>query len=167
MVIIFIIIAFIYNYNESKDMKLSVLKTKNIIISTIKKNNRYRKRRIIIVESKGEKECRDLFETLFIKKFKKKRFYLNRDDIKFIELDGYNDNIKTKIGIGLAFEYDGQQHYKFTKYFHKNKKDFENQIFRDQIKNDYCRSNNICLIRIPYNVKNKKMFILNELKKYI
>ena len=47
----------------------------------------------------------------------------------------------------LAIEYDGQQHFKDVPRFKSNLK--ENQI-RDSIKNNFCKTNKITLVRIPY-----------------
>ena len=45
-------------------------------------------------------------------------------------------------------EYDGEQHYKIA--FGQNKEKLIKQKQNDKIKNDWCQSNNIKLIRIPY-----------------
>lgn len=47
----------------------------------------------------------------------------------------------------MAIEYDGQQHFKDVPRFKSNLK--ENQI-RDSIKNNFCKTNKITLVRIPY-----------------
>lgn len=46
-----------------------------------------------------------------------------------------------------AIEFDGEQHYKDNAFFHHT---LEYVQKHDKIKNDYCESNNINLIRIPY-----------------
>ena len=46
-----------------------------------------------------------------------------------------------------CIEYDGIQHFKRTNFSHDN---FEERQKRDEIKNQYCKDNNIVLIRIPY-----------------
>ena len=50
----------------------------------------------------------------------------------------------------ICIEYDGKQHYKFIKYYHKTYDKFEEQQLKDNIKTKYCEENNIQLIRIPY-----------------
>ena len=52
-------------------------------------------------------------------------------------------------------EYDGEQHFKNTKFF-----DFYKCKKHDLIKNKYCFDNNIPLIRIPYNA----IYTLDDLK---
>ena len=69
-----------------------------------------------------------------------------------------------------CIEYDGEQHFhtpnnKTSTYFTKEKID-EIQ-YRDSIKNQYCKDNNIKLIRIPYtdyNLLNEKYLLdkINE-----
>lgn len=46
-------------------------------------------------------------------------------------------------------EYDGPQHFKPVKYF-GGEENFARQLENDKIKNSYCETNNINLIRIPY-----------------
>ena len=55
----------------------------------------------------------------------------------------------------IFIEYDGIQHTKFIRYFHKNYQGFVNQRIRDLMLDEYCRTNNITLLRIPY-VDRKK-----------
>lgn len=49
----------------------------------------------------------------------------------------------------LCIEYDGKQHYKAVKIWGGEKR-FTLQKERDMIKNQYCKDNNINLLRIPY-----------------
>lgn len=68
------------------------------------------------------------------------------DDCKFyrpLPFDFYIPNLN------IAIEYDGRQHFEISEYF-GGLDSFINTIIRDTIKNDYCRRNNIRLIRIPY-----------------
>lgn len=51
--------------------------------------------------------------------------------------------------LNCLIEYDGQQHFYAIDFFGGEKALKENQK-RDKIKNDYCKDNNIPLIRIPY-----------------
>lgn len=50
----------------------------------------------------------------------------------------------------LLIEYQGQQHEKYYKGFHKNKKDFERQIEHDKRKREYAQQNGIKLLEIWY-----------------
>lgn len=49
-------------------------------------------------------------------------------------------------------EYDGAQHfnYKANSEFWNNKEQFDRQQIRDKLKNEWCKKNNIPLIRIPF-----------------
>ena len=58
-------------------------------------------------------------------------------------------------------EYDGLQH--FQKKFNVDDTNFNEQLKRDKIKDDYCKRNNIPLIRIKY----KRCYYKSELKTYI
>jgi hypothetical protein len=76
----------------------------------------------------------------------------------FYELDGYNKELK------LAFEYQGQQHYYYVSYFHKNENSLLKQQIRDEIKLRLCKQIGIQLIVVPYNV-DKEDFIHKKLQK--
>ena len=66
----------------------------------------------------------------------------------------------------LAVEYSGQQHYKYTPYFHKNHETFLNQRYRDEMKKVKCVEENIKLIEVPYTVPHDKIeeYILKRLE---
>jgi very-short-patch-repair endonuclease len=63
----------------------------------------------------------------------------------------------------LCIEYDGEQHYKITKYWGGNDT-FKKIQIRDKIKTEYCKQNNIGLLRIKYNENIEE--ILNNFFKY-
>jgi len=48
----------------------------------------------------------------------------------------------------LAVEVHGLQHYEFSKFFHKTKSGFLNQMRKDQIKREWCDINRITLIEL-------------------
>lgn len=95
---------------------------------------------------KNEQKCRKILENYFKNKFPKTRpNFLNG-----LELDGYNQELN------LAFEYNGEQHYIYNKFFHNNNKlNFFNQRKRDLEKFLLCKINNIKLIIIPYYYNNQ------------
>jgi hypothetical protein len=116
-------------------------------------------------ESKGEAECRRVLQRIFKKPFPSKRPDFLRNPVTGgsfnLELDCYNSNL------GLAVEYNGIQHYKYTPYFHRSKDHFMNQKYRDDMKKRICKENNIVLIEVPYTVKFEKIreFLVGELRK--
>ncbi|HLD91603.1 MAG TPA: hypothetical protein VI911_11450 [Patescibacteria group bacterium] len=109
-----------------------------------------------------EEICRSVFEKITNKPFPTKKPYwlINPETGKKLELDGYCEELK------LAFEYDGEFHFK--KHFRiKNKNDsLEKQQNRDQLKNKLCLEKGVHLIRIPYTIKNKEQFIKEQLYKF-
>jgi len=117
-------------------------------------------------DSKGELECRRILEKIFRKAFSKDRPEFLNNPVTGgsynLELDCYNKEL------GLAVEYSGAQHYKYIPYFHKNKEAFLNQKYRDYMKKQMCKDNNIVLIEVPYTVKIEHIenFLRNELRKY-
>jgi len=50
-------------------------------------------------------------------------------------------------------EVHGQQHYKFNTMYHASAQDFLNQRKNDTDKRDWCETNNITLIELPYDKK--------------
>lgn len=65
--------------------------------------------------------------------------------------------------LNICIEYDGEQHFYFPNYFHKKKYQFDNQKLKDKIKTEYCKNNNIRLIRIPYWEKKSIKKILENI----
>ncbi len=111
--------------------------------------------------SYGQKSTNDIFEKIFNKKFPTIRHkgIRNPKTNSPLELDGYNEELK------LAFEYDGQQHYKLKFKFKMTIGDLEKTQYRDQVKTQRCKELGITLIRIPYWEKdNLEEFIKSELK---
>jgi hypothetical protein len=114
-------------------------------------------------ESKGERASRAAAERIFNKPFIKVRpdFLRNTVTNHNLELDVYNEELK------LAIEYSGRQHYEFVPFFHKNYEAFLNQKYRDEMKKNKCKEQEIQLIEIPYTVKLEDIesFIRIESKK--
>ena len=113
---------------------------------------------------KSQEKCRDIFQGLFGLPFISVRppFLKNPITGKNLELDGYNPNIMTPIGKGLAFEYDGEQHSRFNPYFHRNgENEFVYQTKKDHFKDLKCKENGVLLIRIPHFV------VRTDLERYI
>lgn len=59
---------------------------------------------------------------------------------------------KQKDNLILLVEYDGEQHFQPVSFIKGEDKyrNFKSQQIRDQIKNQYCKDNNMPLLRIPY-----------------
>jgi hypothetical protein len=51
----------------------------------------------------------------------------------------------------LAIEVHGEQHYKFNPHFYKSKYDFIKAKHRDNLKIDFCETNKIVLVELPFN----------------
>lgn len=51
----------------------------------------------------------------------------------------------------LAIEVQGEQHSKYTPFFHDNKLDFGRAQFRDNRKREWCEMNNITLIELNFD----------------
>lgn len=75
-----------------------------------------------------------------------------------------------KENVKCLIEYDGEQHFKPVHFTDMDedimKQNLESCKLRDSIKNDYCKKNNIPLIRIPYTeFKNIETILQTELTK--
>ena len=70
----------------------------------------------------------------------------------------------------IAFEYNGEQHYRIvdftSKNYNKAHKSYELTKLRDNKKIEFCKEHNIPIVIIPYwERRNMKQFIQNELNK--
>ena len=99
-----------------------------------------------LIGSKGEKKVKEYLETHNVN-FQQEFSFSDLVNIRPLRFDfailDKEDNLLTLI------EYDGRQHNNITGYF-GGIDEFELYQERDQLKNDYCKKNNIPLIRIPY-----------------
>jgi hypothetical protein len=114
-------------------------------------------------DSSGELRARAFLESYFKKPFPKSRpdFMVNQvtGSRYNLELDCYNSELR------LAVEYNGQQHYNYIPFFHKNKEAFYNQKYRDELKRIRCREIGITLIEIPYTEEKRlEKFLEQQLK---
>lgn len=114
-----------------------------------------------IGRSKGEERCKQYLEERFRRPFikTKPRFLYTPETGGTLELDCYNPDL------GIAVEYNGIQHYKYTPHFHGTYERFLKQKERDEMKHRKCIENEVLLIRVPYTVPMDKIpdFIDNEL----
>lgn len=105
-------------------------------------------------ESKGEKIIRQYLENNNIAFVQEYRF----DDCKHkrsLPFDFYIPKYN------LCIEFDGEQHYKAYDYF-GGENVFKDTKIRDEIKNKYCKENEINLLRIPYWELDNVEDILNK-----
>lgn len=84
-------------------------------------------------------------------------------DGKTLYLDIYLPKLK------IAIECDGEQHNKFSKFFHGTMANFELQKKNDELKNRYCAAFGISVIRVQYkdkiDVDSLKKQILNTIRR--
>jgi hypothetical protein len=75
-----------------------------------------------------------------------------------MQLDVYFPNLK------LAVEYNGRQHYKYTKKFHKTQEAFQYLRKCDQLKKKLCKELGITLIIVDYTHSPTEDYIRKRLK---
>ena len=106
----------------------------------------------VATASSGELEVMSALKDLGIRYEKEKRFSDCRDK-KPLPFDFYIEDYN------LVIEFDGQNH------FYKIFPTHEKTIKHDKIKNEYCKQNNINILRIPYwDGHNVKEIISNKIK---
>ena len=118
---------------------------------------------------KCETRCREIFSKVFAKEFPTVRPSWLKNPVtgRALELDGFCKDVTTSLGQGLAFEYDGGQHSKYTPYYQSCPEEFAYQIKKDEFKNILCRENGILLVRIPSFVAydDLQRWLLEKLKR--
>lgn len=100
-------------------------------------------------KSKGEFLLKGLLTKLNINFETQKTFSNLKGDKDFpLKIDFYLPEQK------CAIEFQGSQHYMLNDYF-GGEETFKKQQRYDELKRQYCKENNICLIEIPYTDYNK------------
>jgi very-short-patch-repair endonuclease len=108
---------------------------------------------ICTIRSKGNEKIDSILNELNINHKSEYKF----EDCKYkrtLSFDFYLEDYN------ICIEYDGEQHYSKNTFRYGEK--FEEQQKRDNIKNNYCKTNNIKLIRIPYTEFDNIENILKE-----
>jgi len=116
-----------------------------------------------IIGKKGCPACKSSKGEIVIRNF------LKENNINFIPQKRFKD-CKCILALPFDFflplhniciEYDGEQHFKETRYYGGKEKLQKTQI-NDKIKTEYCKANNIQLLRITYKEIKKINIILNQ-----
>jgi len=95
----------------------------------------------------GERFCRAMFERIFDAPFGKARpKWLLNERKRRMELDGFNQQL------GVAFEFQGPQHYTEIEHFHR-KGSLERRARDDATKRVLCKAHKVSLIEVPHTVK--------------
>lgn len=112
--------------------------------------------------SKGEKVISDILSILNIEYSMEKRF----DDCRNINMLPFDFSVEDKVDTLFLIEYDGKQHFDPVEFFGGEEK-FKKRIHNDNIKTNYCKDNNIPLLRIPYwDFNNIEEILVEWLVKY-
>ena len=107
-------------------------------------------------KSKGEFAICKFLEEKFIQFIHQYKFEDCRDKLS-LPFDFY------LLDYNLIIEYNGKQHYEPVDYF-GGYKGFENIVKHDKIKDEYCKNNNIDILRIPYwDYKNIENILIKQL----
>ena len=116
--------------------------------------------------------CRIILEQLLDTKFKQLKISISelaviKETFNFVpkrpfEIDGYSEELN------LAFEYNGEQHYRFIPLWHNSRARLFEQQERDKMKQSWCQEKNIHLIIIPHWEAKKELqgFIEEEFTRH-
>jgi hypothetical protein len=136
-----------YDYSlvdyKNSSIKVKIICPKHGIFEQTPNNHITKKQGCpICKESKGEKEITLLLNKYGLK-YKKQKIFKDCKNIRYLPFDFYIEK-------DICIEYDGKQHFTQNKHFGglDKLKYIQNN---DAIKTQYCRNNNIKLIRIKYN----------------
>ena len=105
--------------------------------------------------SNGEKVIAQTLDSMNIKYKAQYRFKDCKGDNKTLPFDFYIEEER------IALEFDGIQHFEPVDFFGGQEEFYKQQRY-DAIKNQYCKDNNIKLIRIPYYEFNNIENLLKE-----
>lgn len=103
------------------------------------------------IKSKAETEISDYLKSHGIV-FQRQKTFIGCKNQSLLRFDFYLPDY------GIAIEYDGEFHYIQSSIGN----DLNSQVMRDEIKTQYCKENDILLIRIPYWEKKQIDSILGE-----
>lgn len=143
-----------------------------ILVKHIKCSNEYKVTPDAILRGNGCPLCNQS------KGEQKIRLYLENNDFVFDREYDKFENLKSDLGNPLRFdfamfndinkenlfcliEFDGEQHFRWIKGW-QTKRDFETLQYHDKLKNEFCKINNINLIRIKYSEFENIEEILNK-----
>ena len=101
-------------------------------------------------KSKGEMYIEEILKDNNIDYIPQKRFDDCKDE-KTLPFDFYLPQYN------VCIEYDGSQHFEPVQYWGGEKR-FKELVLHDLIKDTYCKSNDIKLIRIPYTLKKDDIY---------
>ena len=111
-------------------------------------------------KSKGEIAIEQLLENNLFLYSEQYTVYIEQTEYEITQCHPYYFDFaifKDNKELNYLIEFDGQQHfeYKENKDCWNNEENFEKTQIRDNLKNQWCKDNNIPLIRIPYwHLKN-------------
>jgi len=99
---------------------------------------------------KSEHQFREVIEGALGVKFPKKypKWLINPKTGNRLQLDGYNEEL------GVAFEYQGYQHFEQA-YYDKDEKALQERKFRDKIKKKLCKKYGVKLLCPTYKMKQE------------
>jgi len=105
-------------------------------------------------DSKGEQNIKKYLKNNNLI-YKEQQTFKGCKDKKLLRFDFF------LLDYNLCVEYDGKQHFQPIDYY-GGSKEFKQTQKRDNIKNNYCKENNIYLLRIKYTNLNNIETILNK-----
>lgn len=100
----------------------------------------------------GEKRCRDFLRRMTGIEFRRVRpaWLRNPRTGRALELDMFTPTPRP-----IAFEFDGEQHERYNRFYHSTVRAFEDSQARDRTKDRLCAEHGVELVRIPHQVHDQ------------
>lgn len=123
--------------------KCNLCGNENVMIATA--NLKHQESCGCLIESRGVRKVKQILEQHNISFIQEKRF----SDLRF-EDTGHQARFDFYVNNSYIIEYDGRQHFIQGDGCYDNSEKFARTQEHDRIKNEYCHSHGIPIIRIPY-----------------
>ena len=144
-------------YKNSKEDKLKIKCPKGHIFEMRFGNFNQGQRCSVCKSSKGEIKIQEFLQSNNIEFISEYTF----EDCKYKRVLPFDFYIPK---LNICIEYDGKQHFERINFFDNTLEKFNERLHKDQIKTEYCKENNIKLIRISYqDYENINSILIKEL----
>jgi len=136
--------------------KCNYVSNKNKVIITCKKHGDFKQVANQHLSGSGCSRCKEsigeykIEQFLILKKLKYKKQYMF-EDLKYKKNLKFDFAIFSEEKLNFLIEFNGEQHYLFRGQYGMSRFDFDEILFRDKLKMEYCEKNKIKIFIIRYD----------------